>query len=47
MDPDLLCGAGMHDGAQMLSLPKILLDCELFRRCQRVLDGMVVDEHAS
>ncbi len=44
MDPDLLCGAGMHDGAQMLSLPKILLDCELFRRCQRVLEGMVVDE---
>ena len=46
MGPDLLCGAGMHDGAQMLSLPKILLDCELFRRCRRVLQGMVVnDEH--
>ena len=44
MDPDLLCGAGMHDGAQMLSLPKILLDCELFRRCSRVLEGMVVNE---
>ena len=44
MDPDLLCGAGMHDGAQMLSLPKILLDCELFRRCRRVLEGMVVSE---
>ena len=27
MEPDLLVGAGMLDGAQMLSLPKILLDC--------------------
>jgi len=44
MEPDLLCGAGMHDGAQMLSLPKILLDCELFRRCRRVLEGMIVDD---
>jgi trimethylamine---corrinoid protein Co-methyltransferase len=46
MDPDLLCGAGMHDGAQMLSLPKILLDCELFRQYRRVRDGLEVDaEH--
>lgn len=46
MDPDLLCGAGMLDGAQMLSLPKILIDCELFRQCLRVRDGMDVDaEH--
>jgi trimethylamine--corrinoid protein Co-methyltransferase len=44
MGPDLLCGAGMHDGAQMLSLPKILLDCELFRQCRRVRAGMTVDE---
>ncbi len=44
MDPDLLCGAGMHDGAQMLSLPKILLDCELFRQCVRVRAGLTVDE---
>ena len=44
LDPDLLCGAGMHDGAQMLSLPKILLDCELFRRCQRVGRGLSVDD---
>ncbi len=44
--PDLLCGAGMHDGAQMLSLPKILLDCELFRQCERVRAGLTVDaEH--
>lgn len=46
MEPDLLCGAGMHDGAQMLSLPKILLDCELFRRCRRVLEGMAVDDRS-
>ena len=44
MDPDLLCGAGMHDGAQMLSLPKILLDCELFRQCRRVRAGFEVDD---
>jgi len=44
MDPDLLCGAGMHDGAQMLSLPKILLDCELFRQYERVRAGLSVDE---
>ena len=43
MDPDLLCGAGMHAGAQMLSLPKILLDCELFRQCRRVRAGLEVD----
>lgn len=44
LDPDLLCGAGMHDGAQMLSLPKILLDCELFRQCRRVRAGFAVDD---
>jgi trimethylamine--corrinoid protein Co-methyltransferase len=44
MEPDLFVGAGMHDGAQLLSLPKILLDVELFRACRRVLDGFVVDE---
>lgn len=42
--PDLLCGAGMLDGAQMLSLPKILLDAELYRACRRVLAGMTVDD---
>ncbi len=44
MEPDLLVGAGMHGGAQMLSLPKILLDCEIFRECQRVRAGMTVDD---
>ena len=44
LGPDLLCGAGMLDGAQMLSLPKILLDCELFRQCERVRAGLTVDE---
>ena len=44
MEPDLLVGAGMHDGAQMLSLPKILLDCELFRQCRRVREGLTVDD---
>ncbi len=44
MEPDLLVGAGMLDGAQMLSLPKILLDAEIFRACRRVCAGMTVDE---
>ena len=44
MGPDLLAGAGMLDGAQMLSLPKILLDCELFRQCLRVRSGLIVNE---
>jgi len=44
MQPDLLVGAGMHGGAQMLSLPKILLDCEIFRECKRVRAGMRVDD---
>ncbi|HEY5388617.1 MAG TPA: trimethylamine methyltransferase family protein, partial [Thermoleophilia bacterium] len=44
MEPDLLVGAGMLDGAQMLSLPKILLDCELFRQCRRVRAGLIVDD---
>ena len=44
MEPDLLVGAGMLDGAQMLSLPKILLDCELFRQCRRVREGLTVDD---
>jgi trimethylamine--corrinoid protein Co-methyltransferase len=34
----------MLDGAQMLSLPKILLDCELFRQCLRVREGLTVDD---
>jgi len=41
VEPDLLVGAGMHDGAQMLSLPKILLDCELFRQLERVRAGLI------
>jgi trimethylamine--corrinoid protein Co-methyltransferase len=44
MEPDLLVGAGMHGGAQTLSLPKILLDCEIFRECRRVRAGMSVDD---
>jgi len=43
-EPDLLVGAGMLDGAQLLSLPKIVLDVELFRACRRVLEGLAVDE---
>ncbi len=44
MEPDLFVGAGMLDSAQLLSLPKILLDVDLFRACRRVLEGLTVDE---
>ncbi len=44
MEPDLFVGAGMHDGAQLLSLPKILLDVDHFRACRRVLEGLAVDD---
>jgi trimethylamine--corrinoid protein Co-methyltransferase len=44
MEPDLLVGAGMNGGAQMLSLPKILLDCEIFRECRRIRAGLTVDD---
>lgn len=43
MEPDLVCGAGMLAGAQVLSLPKLLLDCELYRACLRLRTGAVVD----
>lgn len=43
MGPDLVCGAGMLAGAQVLSLPKLLLDCELYRACRRVRAGAAVD----
>jgi trimethylamine--corrinoid protein Co-methyltransferase len=42
--PDLLVGAGMLAGAAMLSLPKILLDAEIFRQCRRVTEGLTTDE---
>ncbi len=42
--PDLLVGVGMLDAAQMMSLPKIVLDVEIFRQCVRIAAGMAVDE---
>ena len=41
--PDLLVGLGMFDGAQMLSLPKIVLDAEVVRQLERLSGGVAVD----
>jgi trimethylamine--corrinoid protein Co-methyltransferase len=41
---DLLYGIGMLDAAQLLYLPKMVLDAEVVRICRRVLAGVAVDE---
>jgi trimethylamine--corrinoid protein Co-methyltransferase len=44
MRPDLLTGMGMLDSAQMLYLPKLVLDAEVRRAWDRVLQGMDLDD---
>jgi trimethylamine--corrinoid protein Co-methyltransferase len=41
---DLLYGIGMLDAAQLLYLPKMVLDAEVVRVCRRVLDGVAIDD---
>ncbi len=41
---DLLTGMGMLDAAQMLSLPKLIMDAELMRQCRRLEQGMALDD---
>jgi trimethylamine--corrinoid protein Co-methyltransferase len=41
---DLLTGAGMLDSAQLLYLPKLVLDAELVRQCQRMSAGLALDD---
>jgi trimethylamine--corrinoid protein Co-methyltransferase len=41
---DLLTGMGMLDAAQMLSLPKLVMDAELMRQCRRLERGMPLDD---
>jgi trimethylamine--corrinoid protein Co-methyltransferase len=41
---DLLTGAGMLDSAQLLYLPKLVLDAELVRQGRRLLAGVAFDD---
>jgi trimethylamine--corrinoid protein Co-methyltransferase len=41
---DLLTGMGMLDAAQLLSLPKLVLDTEIMRQCRRLARGIEFDE---
>ena len=41
---DLLTGVGMLDSAQLLYLPKMLLDAELIRQGQRLMAGVAFDD---
>jgi trimethylamine--corrinoid protein Co-methyltransferase len=42
--PDALVGAGLLDAAQMLYLPKLVLDAEIVRQCAAVQGGLTIDE---
>jgi trimethylamine--corrinoid protein Co-methyltransferase len=42
--PDAIVGAGLLDSAQMLYLPKLVLDAEIMRQCEAVQHGLTVDE---
>jgi trimethylamine---corrinoid protein Co-methyltransferase len=41
---DLVTGMGMLDSAQMLYLPKLILDAEVMRECQRLMRGVDFDD---
>jgi len=41
---DLIAGMGMLDSAQMLYLPKLILDAEVMRECQRLMRGVELDD---
>ena len=41
---DLIAGMGMLDAANMLYLPKLVLDAELMRQCRRVTAGFGLDD---
>ena len=43
MRPDAIVGAGLLDAAQMLYLPKLVLDAEIMRQCEAVQRGLTVD----
>jgi trimethylamine--corrinoid protein Co-methyltransferase len=41
--PDAIVGAGLLDAAQMLYLPKLVLDAEIMRQCEAVQRGLTID----
>ena len=41
---DLVTGMGMLDSAQMLYLPKLILDAEVMQECRRLMQGVDLDE---
>jgi len=41
---DLVTGLGMLDSAQMLYLPKLILDAEVMRECRRLVRGVDLDD---
>ncbi|HEY5112653.1 MAG TPA: trimethylamine methyltransferase family protein [Coriobacteriia bacterium] len=41
---DLVTGIGLLDSAQLLSLPKLVLDAEVIRHCRRVVAGLSLDD---
>jgi len=42
--PDIVSGPGLMDSAMLLFLPKLVLDAEVRRRCDRVMEGVELDD---
>jgi trimethylamine--corrinoid protein Co-methyltransferase len=42
--PDIVSGPGLMDAAMLLFLPKLVLDAEVRRRCDRVMAGVSLDD---
>lgn len=42
--PDVISGPGLLDAAMLLSLPKLVLDAEMRRICDRMMQGVTVDD---
>jgi len=42
--PDALCGAGLLDAAQVLYLPKLMIDAEIVRQGERLRRGLTLDD---
>ncbi|HMK92592.1 MAG TPA: trimethylamine methyltransferase family protein, partial [Thermoleophilia bacterium] len=42
--PDALCGAGLLDAAQVLYLPKLVVDAEIVRQGERLRRGLALDD---
>jgi trimethylamine--corrinoid protein Co-methyltransferase len=42
--PDVISGPGLLDSAMLLNLPKLVLDAEMRRVCDRMMRGVAVDE---